>query len=169
MKKIIIGFLLVVFFVSCTEEPKNETVTALATPLPPYTLQIKAIESKKTDSTGVVLLETTLWNNTKDTLRYLTMSCSWEDIYCFSNPNVFIPPTECTKNAPTIISVLPETNAKTIFNAYLAGTSQNSQEKVKLGIKLIKVPAEPDSSGKRESIHNLENVKNILWSNEIEL
>jgi hypothetical protein len=167
MKKLIAGFLSVLFFVSCTEEPKSETVT-LPSNLPPYVLDIKLVEFKRTDSTNTLLLETTLWNNTKDTLKYLSMSCSWQEVYSFSNPKISIPVDPCSKNTPVIISVIPETNAKTFFKVNLNGISQGSKEKVKLGLKLI--PMKDSGNVYSETVSKLRaGSVDILWSNEIQL
>jgi hypothetical protein len=154
--------------VACSDDKKPEAAEFLQERTS-YSFHIKPAQFVKTDSTNTLLLETTLWNNTKDTLKYVSMSCSWYDVYSISHPKVSIKQDPCFKNIPVIISVDPETNAKTFFKVSLDGIEQGSREKLKLGFKLIQAQPSDDTTRLVETLYNTKNTEAILWSNEIEL
>lgn len=52
-------------------------------------------------------LKTFLTNSTSDTIKYLSMSCSWWQFYKFSSKNVRIRNGRCDSNIPTLIEVPP--------------------------------------------------------------
>lgn len=69
----------------------------------------KTLDFKK----GNLKLKVNLWNRSKDTLYYKSMSCSWQEFYLFDNPNIHVLPANCDKNVP-IILVLPPSQNRTI-------------------------------------------------------
>lgn len=170
MKKLIPFILVFVAFLlfSCTEEKKEEPISTL----PSCTFEIKASSfgkaKLKNDTVNVLFLETTINNNTNDTLRFGSMSCSWSDIYTLSNPKLSLDVPECDKNSPIIIKVIPQTNAKTFFNVILGKIEKGSAEKLKAGLKLVEIKEDSDPGTIFEKIHSFP-ADSILWSNEIEL
>lgn len=153
---------------TCTEEKKENPVFAL----PPYTFEIKASTFGKAklngDTVNVLFLETTLNNNTNDTLKFGSMSCSWSDIYVISNTRFSADVTVCDKNTPVVLSVIPQTNAKTFFNVILGKIEKGSKEKLKVGLKLIPVKSNTDLNFIPEKIRSFP-ASEVMWSNEIEL
>lgn len=170
MKKLSLLFLTALTFIlsSCSEEKQPEVIGSL----PFFSFEIKASSfgkaKLKNDTVNVLFLETTLHNNTNDTLRYGTMSCSWNDIYEISNSELSLDAPVCTKNTPAIIKVDPNSNAKTFFNVLIGKLEKGCKEKLKLGLKLIEIKSDKEIDGVPEKIKSFP-AKDIMWSNEIEL
>jgi hypothetical protein len=106
-------------------------------------------------------VEVTLKNNTNDTLKYYTMSCSWEDNYVLNTRKIGIEKHSCDKNIPVLTSLAPY-ESKTVIINLSPVTRHIMGLKLKIGIALIE-----DSSLLPYTEIN-KNV-NIIWSNEIKI
>jgi len=53
------------------------------------------------------IIPTTLKNNTKDTLNYLSMTCSWEEFYLVDNSKLEVEQKGCDKNMPKMLTLAP--------------------------------------------------------------
>lgn len=110
---------------------------------------------------------TTLTNNTKDTLRYFSMSCSWQDFYSVDNNKLQIEGALCDKNAPTILTLAPGQTRTTVVRLLISQTMDAPDIKFKIGFNLMKV-----SKGQKlfDYDHKEEQKKkNVIWSNVISM
>jgi len=105
-----------------------------------------------------------LTNNSKDTLRYITMSCSWEDIYTSNTKRIIILSGPCDKNIPTI-AILPPHQSKNVYLPVIFKKSDTSVKVFKIGINLQK----QDKLGNYNSVDLDSNIKNLIWSNEVHI
>ena len=130
-----------------------------------YTLTIikgKVVEENK--QTFWITLAT-LTNNTKDTLKYYSMSCSWQDFYSVDNNTLEVKREGCDKNIPTILKLAPGKSRTVNIKLLIKSSINTSKIKFKIGFNLMKV-----SSNQREldfDFKEREKKKNIIWSNII--
>jgi hypothetical protein len=54
-----------------------------------------------------LLVRTSLTNSSPDTVTYITMSCSWQDVYTTDTKDLVISVNECDKNVPHLIKIPP--------------------------------------------------------------
>ena len=109
----------------------------------------------------------TLINNSSDTLRYLTMSASWWDIYSLDNKNFALAadPWDVYKNGPVVLTLPPyQSTTKSIpiitYKAYYRA------QKLRIGMSLQRPGFElPDL--KMAMFEPLPKTTNLIWSNEI--
>jgi hypothetical protein len=61
------------------------------------------------DSIPVVYIATTLYNPTSDTIKFISMSCSYEDLFT-TNTNLFQVQSrwDCYRNVPSIVALPPK-------------------------------------------------------------
>ena len=130
-----------------------------------YTLTI--IKGKVTEENKQTFWITlaTLTNNTKDTLRYYSMSCSWQDFYSVDNNILQVKGQGCDKNIPTILTLAPGQSRTVKIKLLIKSSVDTSKIQFKIGFNLMKV-----SRTQREfdfDFKELEKKKNIIWSNII--
>jgi hypothetical protein len=117
----------------------------------------------------VLFVPVVLTNNSNDTLKYLTMSCSWEEFYTVDKNNFAAIPIEpCDKNIPKELTLAPH---KSVSIKVPVIKIQNGK-KFKIGMILIK-------QRNANNLFNLFNIEiaqsqnkkdnNVIWSNPIEL
>jgi|SRR6476620_1161884 len=114
-------------------------------------------EQKFEKSTGK--LKVSLTNHSKDTLFYLSKSCSWQDFYSTNNKKVKIDISECDKNVITFLTLAP--NEKKVVDLKLK-TDGRFSGKIKIGINIIQ--SKPMSFDTHEVIALN---SQTLWSNDI--
>lgn len=103
-----------------------------------------------------------LHNESKRTIRFLSMYCSDSGFYVTDNPNILVSPKPCDKNFPTSVPILR--NSYRTANLELEILKKSKLEKFKIGFKFIEIP-------KGVIIDNFDStsVKSItIWSNAIE-
>jgi hypothetical protein len=105
-------------------------------------------------------------NKSADTLRYLTFSCSWNDIYKVSNGNIKVFKWPCEKNVVKIIEVLPNETTIVSMPITISNAMKNRRQKFKIGIHLVKVKGWGTGFYQFEAA--LKDEKNVIWSNEVE-
>lgn len=130
-----------------------------------YTLTIKKGKVTKENKQTFWVIPTTFTNNSKDTLRYYSMSCSWQDFYSVDNKKLKIEIAECDKNVPTILTLAPKQSKTVEIRLLISQTIYASEIKFKIGFNLMKVSKTQkpfDFDFKKE--HKKEN---IIWSNLI--
>lgn len=130
-----------------------------------YTLTIKKGEIVKESKHTFWVIPVTLTNNSKVTLRYFSMSCSWQDFYCVDNKKMQLETALCDKNIPTILTLAPRQSRTIEIRLLIDQTMKGSEVKFKIGLNLIKAskaqkPLEFDYKEKQ-------NKKNLIWSNQI--
>lgn len=113
----------------------------------------------------------TLCNNSSDTLRFMSMSCSWDEFYGTNNKNIHIPMIPCDKNIPETIEVLPhEMFSRTIPVIYLQ-KSVGKNIKFKIYMSVIKYPVNMVQSNPAMFYFGFDSSEytnfNRIWSNEV--
>ena len=130
-----------------------------------YTLTITKGKVVKEYKQTFWVTPTTLTNNTKNTLRYFSMSCSWQDFYSVDNNKLQIGGVDCDKNVPTILIIAPRQTKTVELRLLMSQTMDASEMKFKIGLNLMKVPKtqKPMDFKFREERKK----KNLIWSNVI--
>jgi hypothetical protein len=132
-----------------------------------YTLTITKGKVIKESKQTFWVTPTTLTNNTKDTLKYFSMSCSWQDFYSVDNNKLQIEGTLCDKNIPEILTLAPGQSKTVEIRLLISQTMDTSEVKFKIGFNLMKVSSTQktfDFDYKEES-----KKKNVIWSNIISM
>ncbi|MCS3733404.1 hypothetical protein [Mucilaginibacter dorajii] len=115
----------------------------------------------------VTMCPVKLNNNSKDTLEYINMKCSWTDIYKPDNNKFSVVKMICYSNFPTTIKVFPDQSI-TIYVPIKTFDLKNRNTKIKIGMNLYKYWSNdqlhmfnPDELMLRPETNNM------VWSNEI--
>jgi len=116
---------------------------------------------------SVLFVPVKFTNNSNDTLRYLTMTCSWEEFYTTDNHEVaIIPGRNCDTNFPKDLILRPHKSIKLTVPV----VKIHGGKKFRIGMILIKVDQKNDSFYLIEKALSLSNKdKYTIWSNLIEL
>jgi len=137
------------------EEKKHYTITIDQNKIVKRTNREYAYEEKE-----FFILPVTVHNDSNDTLRYCSMTCSWQAFYRIDNDAFEILSTACTKNIPTMITVLPYSTHTTNIAFILNRDNQTNNPFFKVGLNI-------NTSGSfflyQEELYRY----NIIWSNEI--
>lgn len=123
----------------------------------------KVIEENKQ---RFLMTPATLTNNTKDTLKYYSMSCSWQDFYSVDSKELQVDGQDCDKNIPIILTLAPGESKTVEIRLLMDQTIYASEIKFKIGFNLMKV-----SSTQKEfdfDFNEQQKKKNIIWSNIIQ-
>lgn len=113
-----------------------------------------------------------LTNNTADTLKYMSMDCSWREIYRLRADNYSIADGgPCFKNGPTTIEVLPH-QSRTVCIALVTDRDDNPPQKIKIGMSLQKYWSRDQIEMfflHQDALMVLPDISNMIWSNEVEV
>ena len=115
-----------------------------------------------------LIVPTILTNNTNDTLKYLTMSCSWQEFYFVDNDMLHVAYRSCLYDSPIALVLAPHKSVETKVKLWIGQLLDGTKIRFKLGFNLIKVKSKDYKSLKKES-WELRETKNILWSNSVEI
>lgn len=107
------------------------------------------------------LINTKLTNNTNDTLQYYSMSCSYYDFYFLYGQELFFDETDCDKNIPIIITLLP--NESKEVRLKLRKSPKIVYGNIKIGFFLYKVNKDKDFDSDQINLKS-----NLLTSNQID-
>lgn len=127
------------------------------------------IEKIKTEKRGkpVIWVMATLSNHSKETLRYFSTSCSWQELYTTDNKKLQLQTFDCNKNIPLILTLAPEKSTTVSISFFVNPAIKTSERKFKIGFNLMKAtdtqkPSDFDfkEAGKK---------KNLIWSNRISM
>ena len=141
-----------------------------------FSQTVKKADYKLTITKGKVIKEnkqtfwvtpTTLTNNTKNTLKYFSMSCSWQDFYSVDNNKLEIEGTPCDKNIPTILTLAPGQSKTVEIRLLISQTMDASEIKFRIGFNLMKL-------SKTQKVYAFDikeeqKKKNVIWSNIISM
>lgn len=130
-----------------------------------YTLTILKGKIVKEDKQTFSIIPATLTNNTKDTLRYYSMSCSWQSFYSVDSNKLQVEAKNCDKNIPIILTLAPGKSRTVEIRLLLSQRIDPSEIKFKIGFNFMKV-----SGNQKEFNFDFEEQqkkKNIIWSNII--
>ena len=126
-----------------------------------YALTIIKGKVIKENKQRFLITPTTLTNNTKDTLRYYSMSCSWQDFYSVDKKELQVDGQECDKNTPTILTLALGESKTVEIRLLMNQTIDASEIKFKIGFNLMKV----SNTQKEFDFNEQQKKKNIIWSN----
>lgn len=101
-----------------------------------YTLTAGKPKIKKESGQRWLQVPVTLTNTTKDTLKYYTMTCSWQNFYCVDNPNVKIEEVPCDKNVFSPIT-LPPGKSNTVLLKLYPDDNTDIKLSFKIGMNLV--------------------------------
>ena len=130
-----------------------------------YTLTITKGKVVKENKQTFWVTPTTLTNNTKDTLKYFSMSCSWQDFYSVDNSKLQVEGTLCDKNIPTILTLAPGQSRAVEIRLLISQTMDASTINFKIGFNIMKVK----SSANKFDFNEQTKKKNVIWSNIISM
>ena len=119
--------------------------------------------------TDTLFLQATLTNNTKDTLRYLNMSCSWHEIYELQGKDVSMLPWDCFNNKTRAIIIWPHRSLSVNFKLLLKPVETPGKRSFTMGMHLIKAEKKDRSKYTDMITKGRLDSTNILWSNAIKL
>ena len=135
-----------------------------------YVLAIKQVKNEKTAQKTFWIVSTTVTNNSNETLKYLSMSCSWQEFYYVDNNKMSIDVGVCTKNGPIIVNLAPnESVNKEIKLQIKQDNGGFNKIKFKIGMNLLQVKNENTTSQLYDEFLKDKFMKNIIWSNSIEM
>lgn len=122
------------------------------------------------DTTSTIHIATTLFNPTKDTLSFVTMRCSYEDLF-LTDTSTFIVHSryDCYSNYPIVIAIPP--GEKLDQYIMVKPTSKNikiEDHQLKIGMYLLIPEKEKGFQGIIEQYESRKNAK-VIWSNELDL
>lgn len=158
MTKIILT--LSILISSCIASPKSKIQVN-------YSFTIAKGKVIKENNETILIIPTTLTNNTKDTLSYYSMSCSYNDFYSVDNPSLKVEGSNCDKNIPSILTLAPSHSRKVEIRLILSQGIDNAEIKFKIGFNLLK---ESKTEGYlSRGLSAMRQKKNIIWSNEISI
>jgi hypothetical protein len=171
MKKpylLLILSLLIIFFVSAKYSIGKQPITNPILKGYILTIQSNAFRSydtiihKKTYT--IFHIPVKLTNSTKAPLKYITMTCSWYDIFHLNNKHFEIYGWACDSNYPIVAIVFP--NKSTTFVLLII------KRKISASIETLKVGMNIfiDNAGNRNLFPlPVEKKDNVIWSNEVKV
>jgi hypothetical protein len=107
-------------------------------------------------------------NYSKDTLKYLTMDCSWLDSYFTSNNRIEFVRQICFKNEPYVKIILPHQTWSVYIPIILNNDQNNFHRNFRIGISLQKFIKRSQLFDFDPFIYMLRPVtSNMIWSNEV--
>lgn len=133
-----------------------------------YTLKVKVIKSFPYNDSALLHISSSITNNTKDTLKYVNLTCDWHVIYITNNKKVIIllPHSGCDANYPKIYTIAPDETVKRDFKIGITDRIKGIPIKFNIGIALIS----PENFHIIDSLRsNIKSLKHqTLWSNTLE-
>ena len=130
-----------------------------------YVLTIKQGKYKKVGTQIFLLVPTTLANNSNDTLKYLSMSCSWQEFYYVDNAKMSVDQVNCSGNDMIILTLAPHKSVDTEVRLVVGQITDTYKIKFKIGINLLK--ATKNVNNVWNEYKGQQETKNIIWSNAV--
>jgi hypothetical protein len=120
----------------------------------------------KIDTSEIVYIVGKLHNHSADTLSFLSMTCSWDDSWKISSPNLNIVKNLCFSNIPILVKLGPNESMLNYLPARLLKPYEDiKDEKFVVGFNLVKA----DTVEFSRSIKDLEGIKNFFWADSLQL
>lgn len=108
-----------------------------------------------------------LSNNSNGTLEYISMDCSWMDIYKPNNNKFSVVESICFKNVPTTIEVLPHQSV-TVYVPIKTFDRTSRGLKIKIGMGLYKyLGRDQFELFNSDELMQQPESNNMIWSNEV--
>lgn len=136
-----------------------------------YALKIETGKTYSQDGKTRWVIPAILFNNTDDTLRYLSMSCSSYEFYAINNDKLMLDYWDCDKNIEKIINIPPH-HSRTDYLDISSKQSLISAVRFKIGFNLLNTKSLIRNHNIEDywaGIDRLRNTKNMIWSNEISI
>lgn len=137
-----------------------------------YTLNVdetKIIEAAKSEYSylkeKVFTIPVTVHNNSNESLKYYSMSCSWDEFYHIDNKNLALVGTPCDNNIPTEVTVPAHTVHTDIIAFSCKNNSLKNPLRFRVGVNINKNVIDDLFDGYDEELR----MYNIVWSNEAQL
>lgn len=124
------------------------------------------VDSAKNMDQGIYMIpvKTTITNNSSDTLRYLSMQCSWAQYYVVDEDGLHLPVAHCDQDSAILITIAPHKHEERIIGLVsLHNTKQLHSEKFKVGLIFVQA-CDLDKASKQ-----LKKSKNTIWSNTLSI
>ena len=122
------------------------------------------------DTINVIHIVATIYNPTKDTVRFGSMTCSYEDFFTVDNDVYSIQSRyDCYSNFPNVISLPP--NSKTdrfIMIKYNKSDTSSKREKFRIGMFYLKYYENATLDSATKFYQNRFQQK-AIWSNELNI
>ncbi len=93
------------------------------------------------------------------------MSCSWEDLYLVNNTRIRIEESNCDKNVPIIVLLLPCQSNQVLLKLHIPTSMNTKNLTIKTGFNLIEIVKGQTIAKVLQS----EMKKNSIWSNTISI
>ncbi|BAU54720.1 hypothetical protein [Mucilaginibacter gotjawali] len=139
------------------DDLKHYTVTADVTKI------TKADEDEYSYTKEKVFqIPVTVHNNSDKTLRYYSMSCSWQEFYHIDNKNLEIVEPPCDNNVPKEV-IVPAHSARTDIVPFIYKKSQKIKQRFRVGLNINKNVEEDLFEGYDDELR----IYNVVWSNEV--
>lgn len=155
--------MLVNSFLSCHSQQNNHKGKMNNKP----TLMAEIDDWKMENKNTYLVIKTTLTNNSADTISYMSMSCSWQELYWTDTKQLAIVINECGENGAVLIKIAPYSKE---INTLELMTQKNTTElnnlKFKIGFNFITAHHHDRLSTK---VMQLEKMENVIWSNTLQL
>jgi hypothetical protein len=130
-----------------------------------YTL----LRYEKNDEHTLLSIPLKFTNNSKDTLRYISMSCTWWDFYRVSIKGTeFWSNSDCTKNIPSKVIVPPHRSLITLVQIVYKKGAIATNTKFKIGLSLQKSISNEQTHDASAYLLRQE-TSNLIWSNEVKV
>lgn len=128
-----------------------------------YTLKTGKINVKKKSGQRWLEVPVTITNNTNDTLRYATMTCSWQDFYSVDNKQLKVEEVSCDKNMIDRIILAPAESNTVLIKLYLLTEPKKQEITFRIGHTMILLNEWKPSHQVYKEMHD--NV--IVWSKSV--
>jgi len=134
---------------------------------PKQTQSDKKTEARFNDKKhNYVMIHVALSNYSADTLKYLNMTCSWNEAFTTSNKAIKIAGWSCDSNFPTVYAIPP--GVSKTFTITLEIPKEQLMNNFRVGFYLIKFRGHSVFDDFEKFQHSKNSYKNcLLWSNEI--
>ena len=120
-----------------------------------------------------IYIATTIYNPTDDTIRFLTMTCSYEDFFLTDTADFKVQQDNlCYSNYPTFITLPPKSKTDRYITVRSAKTNFTPADyvkyKIKIGMYLITWTKNLKYRDQHDLYENRQKAE-IIWSNDLEL
>jgi hypothetical protein len=120
----------------------------------------------KNDTSEFVYIVGKLHNRSSDTLSFLSATCSWDDAWKLSSPNLLIVKNICFSNVPILVKLGPnESMLNYLPVRLLKPYDEIKDEKFVVGFNLVRA----DTVDFSKSVKALEETNNIFWADTLQL
>lgn len=116
----------------------------------------------------LLLIPLKFTNNSKDTLKYISMSCSWLEFYQVNFKGMAVWGDGCDKNIPSIIKVAPHTSRMMRIPVFYKREAIAKNSKFKIGMSLQKRISREQPDDAYTYLLRPE-TSNLIWSNEVKV